>query len=173
MASYTQVPSTRIDFKVIPPGTYSVFLILFKLICCILFTEDANTTALNDSIINISEGDNVKISCRSVGVPVPIITWKFNNQATVLEQDDTVTPVEITLDGAPDKNTEIVTVGASPGEIVSTLQIVNARYPEHDGEYTCIGTNADNMNVAGSSASVSLQVHGKLLFKYLVIIIAV
>ena len=29
MASYTQVPSTRIDFKVIPPGTYSVFLTLF------------------------------------------------------------------------------------------------------------------------------------------------
>ena len=50
----------------------------------------------------------------------------------------------------------------TPGNIESTLHIVSARYPDHDGVYTCIGTNADGLTIASSSAFVTVQVNGEL-----------
>ena len=120
--------------------------------------DDANTTALSYSPVIIAEGDNGTISCRSVGVPVPSITWEFNNHTTGFEQTDTVTPYQASISGsAPNRVADL-----TPGNIVSTLHIVSARYPDHDGVYTCIGTNADDLTVASSSAFVTVQVHGKI-----------
>ena len=53
-------------------------------------------------------------------------------------------------------------VDLTPGRIVSTLHIVSARYPDHDGVYTCIGTNAEDLTVASSSAFITIPVHGKI-----------
>ena len=104
----------------------------------------------------IAEGDNGTISCRSVGAPVPSITWEFNNQTTGFDQSDAVTPYEASITGtAPNR-----VVDLTPGNIVSTLHIVSARYPDHDGVYTCIGTNADDLT-ASSIACVVVRVHGK------------
>ena len=122
------------------------------------FIDDANTTALSDSVVIIAEGDNGTISCRSVGAPVPSITWEFNNQTTGFEQTDTVTPFEATLSESPGNRT----VDLTTGNTVSTLHIVSARYPDHDGVYTCIGTNADDPTVKSSNALVFVRVHGKL-----------
>ena len=133
--------------------------ILFAMHICI---EDANTTALSDSVVAIAEGDNGTISCRSVGAPVPSITWEFNNQTTGFEQADTVTPHEAALTGEPPTRV----VDLTPGNTVSTLHIVSARYPDHDGVYTCIGTNADDLTVASSSAFANVQVHGKIALIY-------
>ena len=111
----------------------------------------------------IAEGDNGTISCRSVGAPVPSITWKFNNQITGFDQSDTVIPYTATLTGSVGNRF----VDLTPGNIASTLHIVSARYPDHDGVYTCIGTNADNLAVASSSALITVQVHGKIsVIKY-------
>ena len=123
-----------------------------------IIVVDANTTALSDSVVIIAEGDNGTISCRSVGAPVPSITWELNNQTTGFEQTDTVTPHEANISGSAGNRA----VNLTPGNIVSTLHVVSARYPDHDGVYTCIGTNADDPTIASSSASVTLQVHGEL-----------
>ena len=122
------------------------------------FIDNANTTALSDSVVIIPEGDNGAISCRSVGAPVPSITWEFNNQTTGFEQTDTVTPFEATFTGSPGNRS----VNLTPGNIVSTLHIVSARYPDNDGVYACIGTNADDLTVKSSIAFVFVRVHGEL-----------
>ena len=118
---------------------------------------EANTTALSESAVIIPEGDRNTISCRSVGAPVPSITWEFNNQTTGFEQTDTLTPYQASISGSlPNR-----VVDLSPGNIESTLHIVSARYPDHDGVYTCIGTNAVDLTVMSSSAFVTVEVHGK------------
>ena len=130
----------------------------FLTICFTHFIDDANTTAIDNSVVFIAKGDNGTISCRSVGTPVPSITWELNNQTTVFEQTDTVTPYQTFISGSAGNRA----VNLTPGNIMSTLHIVSARYPDHDGVYTCIGTNADDLTVKNSSAFVTVQVHGEL-----------
>ncbi len=103
----------------------------------------------------IPEGGSADISCRSVGAPVPSITWEFNYQTTDFEQTDTETPFLTTL-------TENRRFDVSPGNIKSSLLIVSATYPDHDGVYTCIGTNSDELTVTSSSAFITVQVNGGL-----------
>ena len=122
-------------------------------------TDNANTAAVGNTAIVIAEGGGADISCRSVGAPVPSIRWEVHNQTTSFEQTDTVTPFEATMTGPPGNRS----VNLTPGNIVSTLHIVHARFPDHDGVYTCIGTNADISSVA----SVTVQVHG-MYVSYLV-----
>ena len=107
--------------------------------------------------IVILEGVSTNISCTSVGAPAPSITWELDNQIVSFEQTDTVTQFEATLTGTFGGQRG---VDVTPGNIISDLHIVSARYPDHDGVYTCIGTNSDNLNVASSSASVTVQVQG-------------
>ena len=101
----------------------------------------------------------MNITCRSEGAPVPSITWEFNNSISTFEQSDTETPFEVTVTGGAGDRGAII----DPGSIVSDLRIVTARYPDHDGVYTCIGTNARDLEVASSSAVVAVEVHGKYL----------
>ena len=91
-------------------------------------------------------------------VPSPVDQWKFNNQTTGFEQTDTVTPFKANLTGSAENRI----VNLTPGNIASTLHIVSARYPDHNGVYTCIGTNADDLAVANSIAFVTVHVHGKI-----------
>ncbi len=120
---------------------------------------DATTTYLSTSTFVIFEGGSADISCRSVGAPVPSITWEVNNQTTDFEQTDTETPFVATLTGTIGNRV----VDVTPGSIESSLHIVNATYPDHDGVYTCIGTNSDDLIVASSSAFITVQVNGQLL----------
>ncbi len=118
---------------------------------------DATTTSLSTSTVVIPEGDSADIFCRSVGAPVPSVTWEVNNQTTDFEQTDTETPFADGLTG---------TIGNRgfyliPGNIESSLHIVSATYPDHDGVYTCIGTNSDDL-IFASSAFVTVQVNGEL-----------
>ena len=121
------------------------------------FIDNANTTALSVSPVVIAEGDSGTISCRSVGAPVPSITWEFNNQTTGFEQTDTMTPFQTSITGTAGNRD----IDLTPGSIVSTLHIVSARHPDHDGVYTCIGTNGGDLTVASSNALVTVQVNGK------------
>ena len=92
-----------------------------------------------------------------MGAPVPSITWEFNNQITGFEQTDILTPYQAALTGSVGNRV----VDLTPGNTVSTLHIVSARYPDHDGVYTCIGTNADDLTAINSSAFITVQVRGK------------
>ena len=122
------------------------------------FTVDAITTSLSISTVVIPKEGSANISCRSVGVPVPSITWEFNNQTTDFEQTDTETPFVATLTGTIGNRG----VDVTPGSIESSLHIVSATYPDHDGVYTCIGTNSDDLTLASSSAFITVQVNGEL-----------
>ena len=93
----------------------------------------------------------MNISCRSVGVPVPNITWVINNRTNEFIQTDTYKDTIISRDPTD----------LSPDTIMSTLHIVNASYPDHDGVYFCTGTNNLTSPVASSSAYITVQVHGK------------
>lgn len=46
------------------------------------------------------------------------------------------------------------------GTITSDLLIENAQYPDHDGVYTCIGSN-DDLLINISSAMINVQVIGE------------
>ena len=50
------------------------------------------------------------------------------------------------------------------GNVTSMLEITNAQYPNHDGVYTCIGSN-DDLMVVTTSAMVTVQVHGTYIYK--------
>ena len=129
--------------------------------CIIDFlSEDTNTTALTTTPVVILEGGSADISCRSVGAPAPSITWELDNQIVSFEQTDTVTQFEATLTGTVGGQRD---VDVTPGNIISDLHIVSVRYPDHDGLYTCVGTNSDDFNVASSTATISVQVQGKIM----------
>ena len=46
------------------------------------------------------------------------------------------------------------------GTITSDLLVENAQYPDHDGVYTCIGSN-NNLMINISSAMINVQVIGE------------
>ena len=127
------------------------------IMCFSNFTVDAITTSLSISTVVIPEGGSADISCRSVGAPVPSVTWEFNNQTTDLEQTDTETPFIAELTGTIGNRG----VDVTPGNIESSLHIVSATYPDHDGVYTCIGSNSKDRTVASSSAFITVQVNGE------------
>ena len=128
--------------------------------CSSLSSDDANTTALTPTTIVIVEGGSTDISCISVGAPAPSITWELDNHIVSFEQTDTVSQFEATLTGTigGQRDTDV-----TPGNIISSLHIVSARYPDHDGVYTCIGTNSGDLNIASSTATISVQVQGRLM----------
>ncbi len=104
----------------------------------------------SDSQVSVPEGGSIDISCNSTGGPIPSITWTINNQNTNFSQSDDVTN--------PIFNTNPVTT--TPGYTVSTLHIVNAQYPTHNGVFTCTGTNTISGTQQTSSASITVQVQG-------------
>ena len=126
----------------------------------IFFIENSNTTFTEgqDEIVTISEGNSVDISCKSTGGPVPTITWTFNNQPTTFSQTDVITQATTELD---DTFVTIVT----PGNVISTLHIVDAQYPTHDGVYTCTGNNSMDASDNTSSVNITVQAVQGMLVK--------
>ena len=96
-----------------------------------------------------------------MGAPAPSITWELDNQIVSFEQTDNVTQFEATLTGTigGQRDTDV-----TPGNIISDLHIVSARYPDHDGVYACIGTNSDDLNIASSTVNISVQVQGRVMY---------
>ena len=116
---------------------------------------DANT-AVNGgaSVVTVSKGGSVDISCTSTGVPAPTITWRLNNQTAPFNQTDMTTPADIRV------NINFAVDTIINGSVVSTLHIVNAQYPAHDGLYECIGDNSNGGSAPPSTANITLQVQG-------------
>ena len=102
------------------------------------------------------EGGNVNISCISTGIPVPIITWKFNNLFVSFSQTDVITDFEVRLI----RQGRTLVPEVTSGNIVSTLHIEGVHYAAHNGTYECIGTDPDNTSVS-STAMITVQVEGE------------
>ena len=101
----------------------------------------------------VDEGDSVTLCCISMGGPIPSIMWTINNQKTTLNQADII---------AESNTTAERTSFFTPGNVTSTVHIVNVQYPTHDGVYTCIGSNSMDRPDKSSSVNITVQVQGKL-----------
>ena len=109
-------------------------------------------------MVIVSEGDNVNISCSSAGVPIPTITWTLRDQPTSFNQLNVQTDIDIRL--VRDNNDDLVP-DITTGSLESTLQIVNARYPAHDGVFQCTGSNSHAGQNFSQSVTITVQVQGK------------
>ena len=115
---------------------------------------DASTTVNGGaSVVTVSEGGSVDISCTSTGVPAPTITWRLNNQTVPFNQTDVTTPTDVTVN-----NFMVDTI--TNGSVVSTLHIVNPQYPAHDGVYECIGDNSNGGSAPPGIANIKVQLQG-------------
>lgn len=105
-------------------------------------------------MVSVSEEGSVDISCTSVGVPVPTVSWTFNNLAAPFDQTDSSTDLSVRILGGG--NFEL-----TQGSVVSTLHLVDAQYPADEGVYVCTGTNTHAGVTTTSSAMITVQVLGK------------
>ena len=122
-----------------------------------LIVAEPNTIIVNGSVTTIQEGNSVTISCISTGAPTPSVFWELDGQPVPFQSVDTLTEGQVSLQrhqSANSSNSFIADI--SLGTTTSNLLVVNAQYPDHDGVYTCFGSNQEN----SSSALISIQVTG-------------
>ncbi len=105
------------------------------------------TVVSSNNEVMVFEGEDVDISCNFTGIPVPTsITWTLNNQITPFKQTD-ISVVDFSI-----RLVRSVPLFIT-GELMSTLHIMNARYPFDVGVYECIGDMV--------TESIIVQVIGK------------
>ena len=110
---------------------------------------------LNDTV-TVQEGDSLNISCFSYGNPIPTISWYLGDSLAPFSQSDTVENVQAEIVGS---NPNIM-LDFTIGNITSVLQITNAVYPAHDGEYTCVGLNSNRAGDNTNNVTITVQVQG-------------
>ena len=103
-------------------------------------------------MITLEEGSPGNITCSVSGVPIPTVSWEFNNQTMPFRQ--TITHVDVST---TDKGDVI------PGKIISTLHLVEPVYPDQQGMYTCTGMNGFGSMAAIAITSSFVKVEGKLV----------
>ena len=82
--------------------------------------------------------------------------WTINNQKTTFDQTDIITQATTTAENTSNSSFTV------PGNVKSTLHIVDIQYPIHDGVYTCIGSNFMDMSINTNSVNITVRVQGKL-----------
>ena len=118
---------------------------------------DANTTANSEPVVTVVEGNSVNVSCTSTGAPTPTMTWELDGETSPFMQFDTTEDIQAVLGrNAMNELVPVITLGS----IISNLPIVNAQYPDHDGVYTCTGSNDEQM-VTTSTSSITVVVVSK------------
>lgn len=160
-----QIQADRIGFVVTPYSTYINCLSGQLLLCMyesmqyytdhapLLLSHTGVPTTINlNGTVTLQEGDSVSIICVSAGNPIPTITWYLRGSLAPFSQNDTVNPFqgEIT-------DTQFMFI---EGNVTSELKIMNATYPAHAGEYTCVGLNSYR-GENSSHATITVEVEGK------------
>ena len=131
-----------------------------SLFCFPMHAGVPTTMNLNDTV-TVQEGDSINIACVSSGNPIPTISWYLGSSPAPFSLSNTVIDLEagISREIPGDQSTPTV-LRFSEGNITSVLQITNAVYPAHDGEYTCVGLNSHNEVDNTSNATITVQVQG-------------
>ena len=90
------------------------------------------------------------------------MSWTLDGRPVPFQSTETVTNREVSLvrSDPNDPNSPFIPDSDSLGTIISHLFVVNAQYPDHDGVYTCTGSNDVSM-INISSAMINVHVHGK------------
>ena len=101
--------------------------------------------------MTVIEGGSVIISCNSTGAPVPSIAWTLNGQPVTFNVSEVITSSGVQLVRRDPNDASSGFVPVTTSSIVSSLRISNAEYPDHDGVYTCTGTNN---NLATNSSDI-------------------
>ena len=133
-----------------------------RMLLNISHTVDANTTIANGSYSTVAttEGSSVTISCISTGAPTPSVSWELDGQPVPFQSTETREQSTVTLSLHPGDFGSPFVLNTVLGRVTSNLLVVNPQYPDHDGVYTCIGSNDDSM-INTSSAVINVQVIGK------------
>ena len=124
---------------------------------------DVNTTIINGSIITVGEGNSVTITCNSTGAPTPSISWELDGQPVPFQSVETIMEGQSTLVRSdPNNQNNSLVPNIISSMVTSDLLIVGAQYPDHDGVYTCTGSNDISM-INISSAMINVQIVGKCI----------
>ena len=95
----------------------------------------------------VDEGMNITITCESIGIPLPVITWSRNEEA--LSDGDSVSISDTIMEDDENSNITRVVVDLT---IASTSR-------EDTGVYICSASN----DIGTDSSNVSIIVQCKLL----------
>ena len=128
----------------------------------------APTTMNLNGTVTVQEGDSVNITCVAIGNPVPTISWYLGASLAPFSQSDNVINLEAIL--SRERQSDPPELRFTEGNITSVLHIINAVYPAHDGQYTCVGLNANRAGDNTNNAIITVQMLGRRLVAYYVII---
>ena len=118
--------------------------------------DRASISASNGDQFTVINGGSLNISCTLLGRVSSnsySIIWKINSQTSVFNYTNVyVKPDIVNLKVLP-SNLESI-----HNHVVSTLHIVKARYPTHEGTYQCVASNSNET----LSASIAVRMRCKL-----------
>ena len=118
-----------------------------------IFLASYSISPNGGDIFTVNSGDSINISCTLSGVLSPTsysILWKHNNRTSAFNYTNIFMESDTT---SPSSN-----VQSTVNHVLSTLHIVDAKYPMDDGTYQCIGSNS----LKNSFSFITVMIQGTI-----------
>ena len=128
----------------------TTFMFLLSIVATSYPDPPSTTLHKTTTTVTVREGDSVNISCASAGNPIPAVSWELDGFPAPFPQKDSVTQYQV----------ENQQLGFIQGNVSSVLMVSKATYPEHNGPYTCFGSNSHNGRTRTNSVTITVDVLG-------------